>query len=249
MSAPYYLTAVPYYDWIASHSRRTPSKLAAVDLYRNHRLTYAEFDSRIGRATLALKYEFGINQGDRVAVLAPNTTDIFELQFACGRLGAILLPLNWRLTVHELAYIVGDAKPTLLVHDRSFAEQAAALKASPGVPALLELDGEAKDSAYERALAAAKGALLDVAVTHADAMTILYTSGTTGHPKGVVITYGMTFWNCVNLGMPTRISSDSVSLSVVPVSHRPTQPLCNPASTPAAPCSLCATSIPAGYST
>jgi fatty-acyl-CoA synthase len=101
MSAPYYLTAVPYYDWIASHSRRTPSKLAAVDLYRNHRLTYAEFDSRIGRATLALKYGFGISRGDRVAVLAPNTTDIFELQFACGRLGAILLPLNWRLTVQR----------------------------------------------------------------------------------------------------------------------------------------------------
>jgi fatty-acyl-CoA synthase len=152
-------------------------------------------------------------------VLAPNTTDIFELQFACGRLGAILLPLNWRLTVHELAVILDDAKPKLLLHDRAFENQAFALKANTGLPALLELDCEMPDNAYERTLAAAPPTFTSASLTHADAITVLYTSGTTGRPKGVVVTHGMTFWNCVNLGMATRVSSDSVSLTVVPLFH------------------------------
>jgi acyl-CoA synthetase (AMP-forming)/AMP-acid ligase II len=124
MTSPYYATAIPHYDWIASYGRRTPDKLATVDLYSNRRRTYREFDNRIGRAALALRHGFGIGRGDRVAVLAPNSIDVFELQFACGRVGAILLPLNWRLTVHELAFIVGDATRKLLIFDRAYVEQA-----------------------------------------------------------------------------------------------------------------------------
>ena len=89
MTSPYYATAIPHYDWIASYGRRTPDKLATVDLYSNRRRTYREFDNRIGRAALALRHGFGIGRGDRVAVLAPNSIDVFELQFACGRVGAI----------------------------------------------------------------------------------------------------------------------------------------------------------------
>ncbi|MFZ0397841.1 MAG: long-chain fatty acid--CoA ligase [Methyloceanibacter sp.] len=219
MTSPYYATAIPHYDWIASYGRRTPDKLATVDLYSNRRRTYREFDNRIGRAALALRHGFGIGRGDRVAVLAPNSIDVFELQFACGRVGAILLPLNWRLTVHELAFIVGDATPKLLIFDRAYVEEATALKARHGVPAVLMLDGGANDSPYEQALAAAAGDLPPIALSHGDVMAILYTSGTTGHPKGAIITYGMTFWNCVNVGMPTRIASDAVTLSVAPLFH------------------------------
>ena len=66
-----------------------------------------------------------------MALLAPNCPEYFELQFACGRLGAIMLPLNWRLTVPELEYILGDATPKLLVHDKGFAQQAQALSQEP----------------------------------------------------------------------------------------------------------------------
>ena len=82
MTSPYYATAIPHYDWIASYGRRTPDKLATVDLYSNRRRTYREFDNRIGRAALALRHGFGSGRGDRVAVLAPNSIDVFELQFA-----------------------------------------------------------------------------------------------------------------------------------------------------------------------
>jgi non-ribosomal peptide synthetase component F len=87
---------VRHYDWIAHFGRRTPDKLAVVDLASGRRLTYAQFDARISRLATHLRDRLNIKRGDRVAVLALNTTDTLEVQFACGRLGAVFLPLNTR---------------------------------------------------------------------------------------------------------------------------------------------------------
>ena len=87
---------VRHYDWIAHFARRTPDKLAAIDLGSDRRLTYAQFDARISRLATHLRDQLKIARGDRVAVLALNTTDTLEVQFACGRIGArhSLRPLN-----------------------------------------------------------------------------------------------------------------------------------------------------------
>ena len=130
----------PYYDWIAHHAHRRPTELAIDDLQTGRTFTYAQLDSRIGQLTAALAV-LGIAKGDRVALLAPNCAEYFELQFTCGRLGAILLPLNWRLAVPELEYILGDSTPKLLVHDKAFAAQAQALS-----PSRLEIDPESATS-------------------------------------------------------------------------------------------------------
>ena len=125
------------------------------------------------------------------ALLAPNCAEYFELQFACGRLGAIMLPLNWRLTVPELEYILGDSTPKLLVHDKAFAPQAA------------ELAGSARSLTCSRSITTGRTAptsarwrrrrsrLPPVALDHDDIGMVMYTSGTTGHPKGAIITHGM----------------------------------------------------------
>ena len=97
--------AVRYYDWIAHHARRTPTKIALVDLGSERRLSYAALDERIARLARFLREAHGVDRGARVAVLALNTTDTMELQFACGRLGAIFVPLNTRLAVPEAAVI------------------------------------------------------------------------------------------------------------------------------------------------
>ncbi|MCC8427389.1 long-chain fatty acid--CoA ligase [Reyranella aquatilis] len=207
------MPTIPYYDWIAHHAGRRPRQLAIHDLHTARTLTYADLDARIGRLTAALAAR-GITRGDRIALLAPNCAEYFELQFACGRLGAIMLPLNWRLTVPELEYILGDSSPKLLIHDRSFATQASALSAS-----LLEIDHERPDSAYERALAEAGPPPAPVSLTHDDIGMVMYTSGTTGHPKGAIITHGMVFWNCVNLGIPALITPETVQLVVLPLFH------------------------------
>src|SRR5215210_2491218 len=116
--------SVRHYDWIAHFGRRTPDKCAAIDLASERRLSYAQFDARISRLATHLRDTLKVARGDRVAVLALNTTDTLEVQFACGRIGAVFLPLNTRLTVPELKFIVGDASPVLMIHDAELAEVA-----------------------------------------------------------------------------------------------------------------------------
>src|ERR1051325_126079 len=137
----------PYYDWIAHHAHRRPKQLAINDLQTNRKFTYADLHRRADQLAGWLTAR-GIGRGDRVALLAPNCAEYFELQFACGRLGAIMLPLNWRLTVSELEYILGDAAPRLLIHDRSFAAAANELARLCRTDHLIEIDPERPDSAY-----------------------------------------------------------------------------------------------------
>jgi fatty-acyl-CoA synthase len=207
---------VRHYDWIAHFGRRTPDKVAVVDLGSERSFSYAQFDARISRLAGHLRDGPAIKRGDRVAVLAQNTTDTLEVQFACGRIGAVFLPLNNRLTVPELHYIVGDAAPALMIHDAELAEVALAVAKLCKVPSALRLGA---DGSYETAIAAAKPLDIAETVTLDDISTIMYTSGTTGQPKGAIITHGMTFWNCVNLGGPAYISPSSVLLTVLPLFH------------------------------
>lgn len=207
---------IRYYDWIARHAARTPAKVAAVDLATQRTFDYATFDDRIGRLATHFAGRCGIARGDRVAVLALNSTDTLEVQFACGRLGAIFVPLNVRLTVPELEYIVGDAGPTVMVHDDELADTALQVVKLCHVPQSLQYGA---GGSYERAIAASHKLEVLADVTHDDVSTIMYTSGTTGRPKGCMITHGMTFWNCVNLGPIFRITPDVVTLTVLPLFH------------------------------
>jgi fatty-acyl-CoA synthase len=206
-----------HYDWISHHAERRPSETAAVDLAGGRRFSYADFDKRIAHLAGHLRDICGVGRGERVATLLHNTTDVFEIQFACGRLGAIFVPLNWRLAVPELEFIVGDATPRVLIHDLEFAETTAALRRSCDVPHAIA-HGDA-DSPYERAISAARPLVAPETLTHDDLSTIMYTSGTTGRPKGAMITHGMTFWNAVNLGAPHLVSHRTIALAVLPLFH------------------------------
>ena len=207
---------VRHYDWIAHFGRRTPHKTALVDLASDRQFTYAQVDARIARLARHRRDQFRIARGDRVAVLALNTTDTLEVQFACGRLGAVFLPLNTRLTVPELEFIVGDASPKVMVHDTELAETALSVARLCKVESSLLLGS---GGSYEAAIAASPPLDAVEHVTLDDTSTIMYTSGTTGRPKGAIITHGMTFWNCVNLGGPAGIMPGSVLLTVLPLFH------------------------------
>ena len=208
--------AVRYYDWIVHHGRRTPDKVAVIDLASERRFTYSQMDARVSRLASFLRHTLKVSRGDRVAVLALNTTDTLEVQFACGRLGAIFVPLNTRLTVPELQFITADCAPKVMIHDADLAETALSVAKLCGVATSLLLG---PGGAYEAGIAAAKPLDRIEEVTLDDVSTIMYTSGTTGHPKGATITHGMTFWNCVNLGGPACIGPSSVLLTVLPLFH------------------------------
>lgn len=210
------ILSVRYYDWIAHFGRRTPDKFAVVDLASGRRISYAEFDRRISHLASHLRDTCHVRRGDRVAVLALNSTDTLEVQFACFRIGAVFLPLNNRLTVPELQFIVGDASPTVMIHDGDLAETALAVAKLCNVASALQYG---PGGSYEAGIAAAKPLEAAEIVTLDDISTIMYTSGTTGLPKGAIITHGMTFWNCVNLGGPAYISPSTVLLTVLPLFH------------------------------
>src|SRR5215467_8144938 len=103
-----------HYDWIAHHAARRPEANAVVDLASGRRLAYRAFDRRIAALAGHLQDACAVVPGTRVALLAHNAAETFELQFACFRLGAIFVPLNWRMALPELHAIVRDCTPVVL---------------------------------------------------------------------------------------------------------------------------------------
>ena len=156
---------------------------------------------------------------DSVAILAPNCPETFELAFACAKIGAICIPLNWRLTVSELEYILNDSTPKLLVRDTKFKSQADELAELCSIDYGLDIEPQKSGTSYELALSQSSGDYEAAICTHDDTAKIMYTSGTTGHPKGAMITFGMNFYNAVNLGLPAGIDSNAVQLVVLPLFH------------------------------
>jgi fatty-acyl-CoA synthase len=209
--------AIPTYDWVAHYASTRGGAIAMEDLATGRTFTYAELDERVGRLASGLRERLGVARGDRVAVLAHNSTDLFEIQFACTRIGAIFAPMNWRLTFPELRFIVADCQPVVLFHDPDFADAARDLGAACGVRHLC--GREPADSVYERLIADGSGDIASEPLTHDDIATILYTSGTTGHPKGAIITHGMRFWQLINLTGPCRVTTESTSLVALPQFH------------------------------
>ncbi|HNP85997.1 MAG TPA: class I adenylate-forming enzyme family protein, partial [Kouleothrix sp.] len=134
-------------DWLARRAHLSPHKVALRDAVTSNALqpiTYAEWNRAANRTAQLLRERFRVRPGDRVAVLALNCVEYLDIWFACGKLGAILQNLNWRLTVAELRALVEDAAPQVLIYGPEFAEQAAALLETPGVPHLVALDGTAR---------------------------------------------------------------------------------------------------------
>jgi fatty-acyl-CoA synthase len=172
--------------------RVAPDRCALVDRSRGGRLTYAELDAGADRWAAVLR-ALGIGRGDLVAVLAGNRREVVEVFYACGRVGAALLPLNWRLAAAELAPILADARPAVVFGEERFRERAEdALRGSGEAPRWIDLDLDAP------ALLARGGpSAPDVEVEPEDPALVLYTSGSTGKPKGAVLPHRQIFYNAV----------------------------------------------------
>src|SRR4029079_7617883 len=163
-----------------------PDKIAI--RFAGRTLTYAALAARIAAPARARKSRLGSGRGDRVAIMSPNHPDYLVLLYACARLGALLVPLNWRLAIPEQVYILCDASVKALGVEQAFAPVVDPLtQALPGVR-VVGLDYAPDDGASLTALL--EGASGDGRNPHADTsspLLIVYTSGTTGRPKGAVL--------------------------------------------------------------
>ena len=196
----------------------TPDKAATI--FESEVLSYRDFAARIERTACALKAGLGVNRGDRVAILSLNRPDYLVLLYACARLGAILVPLNWRLATAEQLFILADASVKVLVLEQAFAEILAPLAEALPETRVVGLDfAPSPGYALETLLAGGSG---DGRNPHTDLscpLVIVYTSGTTGRPKGAVLRQEALLWNGVmSQHMHGLTSSDRV-LTVLPFFH------------------------------
>jgi fatty-acyl-CoA synthase len=189
--------------------RRARIDASAIALRQGeHALTYGELAERVDRVAAALR-TMSVGPGDRVAYLGPNDIAGFELFFAVTGLGAIFSPYNTRLTAHEIAVLVADSQPRLIVVAPELTDTAA----GTGV-AVLRLGAD-----YEAAVAGASPARPDTEVALDDDAMILYTSGTTGRPKGAVLTHGNITFNVMNQLAHADVLSTDIALCICPLFH------------------------------
>jgi len=199
-----------YGDWIGRWGASYPDREAVVDAISNRRITYGDFARQIHQMANFLHSNLGIQKGDRVAVLSLNRFEYLVLFFAVSRLGAILVPLNYRLAPDEFAYFIKDAAPEVLFFDRTHQKIAAQLKQYAPIPRCVCMDEDAPGSLNlpDRWDGLSKSPPPEVDIDESDPQLIIYTSGTTGVPKGVILTHGMITWNSFNTNIGWDLRSD-----------------------------------------
>ncbi|WP_327092219.1 long-chain fatty acid--CoA ligase [Nonomuraea sp. NBC_01738] len=200
-------------DWATDRARLSGDKVAFVSGARSW--TYREFDDRTNRLANQLRDRFGVRRGDRVAAVVPSSVECLEILFATAKLGAIFTPINVRLAAPEIAYVLADLGAELLFTHPAFAQAGAALN-EPGVHVreVVSLGDQ-----YDELLAAADPAPVQPVSDRHDVAVIMYTSGTTGHPKGAMITHENLRANAVAVVSAFGLRSCDVTVTALPMFH------------------------------
>jgi fatty-acyl-CoA synthase len=215
-------------DYLGRREVYSPDKLAIIDAGKEPelRLTYRQWNQRVNRLANWLRNEAGVEYRDRVAVLARDGIEHLDLIYACGKLGAIHTALNWRLHWRELVGLIEDTTPKVLLYSDDFKEVVALVEAeirdsesAIGRHVHIEGDGIAGSFHYESAIAGSP----DTAVTYEaldkeDIACLIFTGGTTGLPKGAMISHRQITWNVLNTVIHD-LTHDDIYLCVFPLFH------------------------------
>ncbi|MBT5773781.1 MAG: AMP-binding protein, partial [Dehalococcoidia bacterium] len=202
---------LPIPDWVARRAS-TDADHAALETPTGELVSYAELDGRVGRAAAAL-VALGAEAGRPIALLAGAGLDFAVLAHAIARSGAVLMPLNARLTSDELAYQLGDAGAGLLLADGVHLKQAEQARAAA-------VGSDVRVVAIERGLPEGGGVIEGAESLDADAVhSLIYTSGTTGSPKGALLTHGNFYWSAVASGENLGVEAADRWLACMPLFH------------------------------
>lgn len=205
-------------DLIERNAALTPEKAAI--RFAGRELTYAGLASRITAAVAALTSELAVGRGDRVAILAANHPDYLVLLYACARLGAMLVPVNWRLAVPEQLYILSDSGAKVLVLEQAFEAIVTPLKEALPDVRVVGLAADAPDGlSLDALVAGARGGGGTEKVDTSAPLLIVYTSGTTGHPKGAVLCQEALIANAAMSEHMHDLTAEDHVLTVLPLFH------------------------------
>ena len=188
------------FDYLSKREVYTPEAEALVDVETGTRYTYREFNMRANKVANFLQQRIGFQKGDRLAVLAHNRLEYWESFFGCQKAGGIFSPLNWRLVALELAGLVNDLSPSALFFDAEMSSVVSELKQEVDVKHWISMDSAGTkvegSRNYKKEI---NGSISDpphkVGLSYDDPMGIVFTGGTTGLPKGAMITYKQVAFN------------------------------------------------------
>lgn len=201
-------------DPLRNWKHTAADRSALVDRVGGSRYTYAEMDARAERLAAALQ-SLGVRKGDRIGALAGNRVELIDLFFACGRIGAALVPFNWRLAPAELATVLAHARVRFCFGDaalRAHAEEAARLSGGPG------LDWIDFDHEYASLLGRG-GTVSEAAIEPDDPWLVLYTSGSTGASKGAILPHRQIFYNAISTCTGWQLTHEDVGTITTPCFH------------------------------
>lgn len=208
-------------DLLGERARLSPEKTALVYVPTGERFTYAELNRRAIRCAKFLTGDLELGVGDRVGILAQNCVEFIEAFFAAAKTGLVLVPLNYRLTAHELEHIVRDSGMRALLFEKQYTAVVSGLTLSckPGKTACI--DGEVTGSLDYARLSASRPVedWQDAKCAPETTWCLLYTSGTTGEPKGVVIPHRMVLWNGYNTALSWQLRDTDVAPIITPLCH------------------------------
>lgn len=213
--------------WVQRWSELHPHKTAVI--YENEEISYLALRQRMDHTAGWLQSK-GIEKGARVAVMLRNCPEFISLYLACARIGAIFVPISTRSTASEIDYFLTNSEPNLFVFGSDYAKAVSGTDAGKNKPGLLFASiGGCLDTInaldYHSEMSSFDGTLLffepspDRATLELDAQVIMYTSGTTGWPKGAVLTHRKTFFNCLNAEIFFQLHCNDIMLIVLPLFH------------------------------
>ena len=210
-------------SFVTKRAYLNPAQEAAVEFERGRRLTFLELNSRINRLANGLASR-GVCKGDRLAILLPNSLEYVETYFASAKIGAVVVPLNWRLVPDELEFILRDSGSSVLVYGSAFDGNANALKQrDTSVCTWIRVsDGESHLSSaqdYDEILQQASESEPGITARGDDLLLLVYTSGTTGFPKGAMLTHDNMLWACITWNVTCDMRAGDRHLIVLPLFH------------------------------
>jgi fatty-acyl-CoA synthase len=205
-------------DWTSKWAVYAPHKTALKEHDTGRSLTYAALNKAANYLAMELVQELGIQKGDRVMVLAEHSLEYVTLFAAAQKAGFILVPINYRLAPSEIDYLVANSKPAMLLFEEQFCDKKEQLTNIPAQAIVWTMEKLASFCT----LCQDREPVADfhpVEIGEEDPIFILYTSGTTGFPKGALYTHKMLFWNSINTGLSIEISPNDSTITCMPPFH------------------------------
>ncbi|NOX17220.1 MAG: long-chain fatty acid--CoA ligase [Chlorobi bacterium] len=204
------------FDWLNKWAKYSPEKLAIRDRQSGKEWNYYELNNCVNLLAHSLSENYGIRKGNRIAVLSTNSPEYAALFLAGIKIGAILVPINFRLTETEMGTLIAETSPEILFFQKEFEETVSRMKSKYSIRNTASADAVGKILEKKNAVRTEPA---KITIDENDPVMVLFTSGSTGIPKGAIITHKMLFWNSINTELRLNITSEDHTLTFAPFYH------------------------------